>query len=72
MEWKRDNDMKLETKSPGEKVNISEGMPSRVGTFDDQQNSSHFSGTERGNISDSSQPTGALILPLNRRSNRVT
>jgi hypothetical protein len=36
--------------------------------FDNDQISSQFSGTWRGNISDSGPLTGALILSLNRRS----
>jgi hypothetical protein len=50
----------------------SENYETRVMKFDDKQNSSQFSGAWHGNISDSGQPTGALILPLKRSPNVVT
>jgi hypothetical protein len=44
----------------------------RVVKFDDDQISSQLSGTWRANISDSGQPTRALIRPLNKKSILVT
>jgi hypothetical protein len=43
------------------------GSEIRVVKFDEKRNSSLFSPTWRWNVSDSGQPTGTLIPPLNRR-----
>jgi hypothetical protein len=47
-------------------------LRTRVVKFEDDQISSQFSGSWRGNISDFGQPTRALIMALNRRSDLVT
>jgi hypothetical protein len=60
--------------SPGETARCAmlEDVVSRVVKFDENQNSSQFSGIWHGNISDSGQPAGALILSLKRKSTVVT